>query len=150
MNRDYLQPMKILLVEDNLHDIEITRRAFSQGKITHEIFVVRDGQDALNFLFNRGTFQDREIYPRPNLVLLDLNLPKVTGLEVLSQIKQDDNLKTIPVIIHTVSQREEDIKKSYQLGANSYIHKKMQFEHFIQSINILREYWISTAVLPPP
>jgi CheY-like chemotaxis protein len=144
-----IQPVTILLVEDNLQDIEITRRAFAKGRVRNELVVVRDGEEALDYLYHRGKFQDTATSPRPGMILLDLNLPKVGGLEVLQQIKKDDRLKTIPVIVLTVSQREQDIVQSYNLGVNTYIQKPVEFDNFMRVVNAVHEYWILIATLPP-
>ncbi len=144
-----IHPMKILLVEDNLQDIEIAHRAFAKGRVRNELIVVRDGQEALDYLYHRGKFQDHATSPRPGMILLDLNLPRVSGMEVLQKIKQDERLKAIPVIVMTVSQREEDIVKSYNLGVNTYIQKPVEFENFMKVVNAIQEYWILIATLPP-
>lgn len=149
MAENNLHPVKILLVEDNLQDIEIARRAFSKGRVRNELVVVRDGQETLDYLYHRGKFQDPAISPFPGMILLDLNLPKVSGMEVLQKIKQDERLKMIPVIVMTVSQREEDIVKSYNLGVNTYIQKPVEFENFMKVVNAIQEYWILIATLPP-
>lgn len=143
-----IHPVKILLVEDNLQDIEIARRAFAKGRVRNELIVIRDGQEALDYLYHRGKFQDPATSPRPGMILLDLNLPKVGGMEVLQQMKHDEHLKAIPVIVMTVSQREEDIVKSYNLGVNTYIQKPVEFENFMKVVNAIQEYWILIATLP--
>jgi CheY-like chemotaxis protein len=145
-----VRPITILLVEDNLQDIEITRRALAKGRVGNELMVVRDGEEALDYLHRRGKFQDPNASPRPGMILLDLNLPKVGGLEVLQQIKKDESLKAIPVIVLTVSQREQDIVRSYDLGVNTYIQKPVEFENFMRVINTVHEYWVLVATLPPP
>lgn len=149
MARQGLQPVNILLVEGNLHDIEIARRAFAQGRVNTALTVVRDGEEALDYLCHRGRFQNTTTSPRPEMILLDLSLPKLGGLEVLQQIKQDEDLKTIPVIVLTISQREEDILRSYQLGANTYIQKPMEYENFMRVVSTIQEYWLLIATLPP-
>ena len=143
-----MHPVKILLVEDNLQDIEIIRRAFAKGRIRSELIVVRDGEEALDYLHHRGKFQDPAIFPLPGMILLDLNLPKVGGMEVLQEIKQDAGLRSVPVIVLTVSQREEDIVHSYNLGVNTYIQKPIEFDSFMKVVNAIHEYWILTATLP--
>lgn len=143
-----MHPVKILLVEDNLQDIEITRRAFGKGHVRNELVVVRDGQEALDYLHHRGKFQDPATSPRPGMILLDLNLPKVGGMEVLQEIKQDTDLRSVPVIVLTVSQREEDIVRSYNLGVNTYIQKPVEFDIFMKVVNAIHEYWILIATLP--
>ena len=149
MIRDNFQPVKILLVEDNVQDIEITQRAFAKGRVRNELTVVRDGEEAIEYLYHRGKYQDPATSPRPGMILLDLNLPKVGGLEVLQQIKRDDHLKQIPVIVLTVSQREEDVVRSYDLGVNTYIQKPVEFDNFMRVVNAVHEYWILIATLPP-
>ena len=149
MISDNLQPVKILLVEDNVQDIEITQRAFAKGRVRNELTVVRDGEEALDYLYHRGKYQDPATSPRPGMILLDLNLPKLGGLEVLQQIKKDDQLKPIPVIVLTVSQREEDVVRSYDLGVNTYIQKPVEFDNFMRVVNAVHEYWILIATLPP-
>ena len=149
MISDNFQPVKILLVEDNVQDIEITQRAFAKGRVRNELTVVRDGEEAIEYLYHRGKYQDPATSPRPGMILLDLNLPKVGGLEVLQQIKRDDHLKQIPVIVLTVSQREEDVVRSYDLGVNTYIQKPVEFDNFMRVVNAVHEYWILIATLPP-
>jgi CheY-like chemotaxis protein len=142
-----LKPVQILLVEDNPDDVEITRRAFRKGRVANDLHVVRDGQEALDFLYREGDF--RIDTPRPDLILLDLNLPKVNGIEVLQKIKTRDGLSTIPVIVLTVSGREEDIITSYELAANTYIQKPVEFDKFVDAMEALGEYWFVIAELPP-
>ena len=149
MISDNFQSVKILLVEDNVQDIEITQRAFAKGRVRNELTVVRDGEEAIDYLYHRGKYQDPATSPRPGMILLDLNLPKVGGLEVLQQIKKDDQLKQIPVIVLTVSQREEDVVRSYDLGVNTYIQKPVEFDNFMRVVNAVHEYWILIATLPP-
>jgi len=144
-----IQAVRILLVEDNLHDIEIARRAFSKGRIRNELFIVRDGEKALDYLYHQGVYHIPEMAPRPGMILLDLNLPKVSGWEVLKQIKQDSVLKSIPVVVLTVSNREEDIHLCYNLGVNTYIQKPVEFVEFLRVINTIQEYWGLAALLPP-
>ena len=149
MVSDNLQPVRILLVEDNVQDIEITQRAFAKGRVRNDLTVVRDGEEAIDYLYRRGKYKDPATSPRPGMILLDLNLPKVGGLEVLQQIKKDEHLKQIPVIVLTVSQREEDIVRSYNLGVNTYIQKPVEFDNFMRVVNAVHEYWILIATLPP-
>jgi len=149
MISENFQPVKILLVEDNAQDIEITQRAFAKGHVRNELTVVRDGEEAIDYLYHRGKYQDPATSPRPGMILLDLNLPKIGGLEVLQRIKKDDQLKPIPVIVLTVSQREEDVVRSYDLGVNTYIQKPVEFDNFMRVVNAMHEYWILIATLPP-
>ncbi len=144
-----VQAVRILLVEDNLHDIEIARRAFAKGHIKNELLIVRDGQQALDYLYHQGVYGVPEMAPRPGMILLDLNLPKVSGWEVLRRIKEDKGLKSIPVVVLTVSNREEDIHLCYKLGVNTYIQKPVEFKAFLRVINTIQEYWGLAALLPP-
>ena len=142
-----LKPINVLLVEDNPDDVEITRRALSLGRIANDLQVARDGQEALDFLLRQGQYGADT--PRPDLILLDLNLPKVNGLEVLERIKTKDGLCSIPVIMLTVSNRDEDVARSYKLGSSTYIQKPVEFDKFFHAIEVLGEYWIIIATLPP-
>jgi CheY-like chemotaxis protein len=135
----------ILLVEDNPNDIEITRRALDKGQIKNTMTVARDGQEALDLLFADGN-GTRHL---PGLILLDLNLPRVSGIEVLAKIKSDSALRRIPVIVLTTSTREEDIVRAYDLGVNTFISKPVRFEDFISVVTAIQEYWIVIATLPP-
>ncbi len=143
-----LKNIRILLVEDNLHDIEIAKRAFSMGAAEPTLVVVRYGQDALDYLNHRGKFHPPDISPQPELILLDLNLPKMKGLEVLKRIKNTPHLKSIPVIILTASERNEDIAPCYALGANTYIQKPVKFDDFVHIIEVIQTYWMGIASLP--
>jgi CheY-like chemotaxis protein len=140
-----LSPVNILLVEDNPNDVEITVRALKKGQVRNELIVARDGQEALDILFGRRNGQAR----KPGLILLDLNLPKVNGHEVLEKIKADPELRRIPVIVLTASTREEDIVRSYDLGVNTFISKPVEFKDFIRMVTTIKEYWIVIATLPP-
>jgi len=140
-----MKRLKILLVEDNPDDVKITERTLKKGNLKDELHVVKDGQEALDFLNQAGEYNDS---PRPDLIFLDLNLPKISGLEVLAKIKQTDQLKRIPVIVLTVSKREEDRIRAYDSGASSYIQKPASSSEFIRAINTVRDYW-EMAELPP-
>lgn len=141
--------INILLAEDNPVDVEITQEAFKMGKLSNKIFVVKDGQEALDFLFHKGQYQDKITYPTPDLILLDIKMPKVDGLQVLERIKQDDELKRLPAIVLTVSDREADIIKAYDSGVNSYIIKPVRFNEFLNLVARVKEYWITITKLPP-
>ncbi|VAX33759.1 hypothetical protein MNBD_NITROSPIRAE01-885 [hydrothermal vent metagenome] len=143
-----LKTLRILLVEDNPHDIEIARRAFSKNNAELTLVVVSYGQDALDYLNHRGKFHPPDISPRPSLILLDLNLPRMNGLEVLKKIKNTPHLQSIPVIILTASERNEDIAPSYALGANTYIQKPIKFSDFLDIAKGIQKYWADVASLP--
>ena len=132
----------ILLVEDNPADVELTLHALRHSNLANRIHVVRDGEEALDFLFCRGAYSDRSLQPSPKLVLLDLKLPKVDGLEVLRQVKSDNRTKAIPVVILTSSKEERDLVKGYQLGVNSYIEKPVDFNQFRETVKQVGLYWM--------
>lgn len=133
--------VEILLVEDNPQDEELTLHALRKSKLINPIHVVRDGAEALDFIFTRGQFSNRQINSPPKVILLDLKLPKIDGLEVLRQIKEDPRTKSIPVVVLTSSQLEEDIIKSYELGVNSFITKPVDFQQFSEAIVQIGLYW---------
>jgi two-component system response regulator len=137
-----VDPIEILLVEDNSNDEELTLYALRKNNITNHIQVVHDGAEALEYLFCTGVYANRLINDPPKVVLLDLKLPKVDGLEVLEQIKADERTRTIPVVVLTSSQEERDIVESYQLGVNSYIVKPVDFEQFTDVVRQLGLYWM--------
>jgi len=142
------RPLRILVVEDNPDDVEITRRAFKQSSAPNELVVARDGRAVLDLLFGSGSDGTGGPPLRPDLVLLDINLPKVNGFEVLEQIRADDAVSMIPVVMLTASVREEDVIRSYGLGANSYIQKPLVFESFLRVLGVLGEYWFEVVTLP--
>jgi len=137
---------EILLIEDNLGDTRIAIEAFKESKSPVNINYVSDGIEALNFLKKRDKYENK---PTPDLILLDLNLPKISGFEILSQIKSINNLKQIPVIIFTSSHSDEDIEKCYRLGANSFIAKPIDLDLFIDTIKVIGNYWFQLVKLPP-
>lgn len=146
---DYLQ-QPILLVEDNPEDFEALTRAMKKTNMANPIYRCEDGDDALDYLYHRGEFSDPETSPTPGVILLDLNLPGTNGRDVLEVIKQDDALKKIPVIVMTTSSDERDIEGCYKAGANSYVHKPVDFDGFIRSIQRLTDFWFEIAILPKP
>ncbi|MBD2004797.1 MULTISPECIES: response regulator [Cyanophyceae] len=135
-------PKEILLVEDNPNDVELALLALRRNKISNHIHIARDGEEALNFIFCKGTFADRNLNNNPKLILLDLKLPKIDGLEVLQTIKSDPQTRKIPVVILTSSCEECDMVDSYQLGVNSYIVKPVDFEQFTEAVRQLGLYWL--------
>jgi len=135
-------PTEILLVEDNPDDVELALHALKKNNLANEIEVVRDGAEALDFIFARGAFSGRSVNEQPKLILLDLKLPKVDGLEVLRQIKGDPRTQMIPVVVLTSSAEERDIVESYKLGVNSYIVKPVDFEQFVTSVREIKMYWL--------
>lgn len=139
----------ILLVEDNPDDVELTLRAFEQHHITNEVVVARDGVEALDYLFGTGKFADRDTSVLPAVILLDLKLPKVDGLEVLQRLRADDRTKLAPVVILTSSTEEADVIRGYQLGANSYVRKPVDFAQFAEAVRQLGLYWLLLNELPP-
>ena len=140
MDQD-LTPIDILLVEDNPQDVEITMRALKKQKVKNRVIVARDGQEALDLLLSSNG-------NAPGLILLDLNLPKVSGREVLERIKQEPNLKRIPVVVLTTSTRDEDVARAYDLGVNTFITKPVKFDNFMEVVATIRDYWIVVATLP--
>jgi chemotaxis family two-component system response regulator Rcp1 len=141
-----VQPIEILLVEDNPGDVDLTREALESGKIKNMLHVVSNGEEAMAFLRHKGKHTHA---PRPDLVLLDLNLPRMDGREVLAQIKSDDDLKRIPVVVLTSSKAEEDILKVYNLHANCYITKPMDLLQFLKVMHVIEDFWFTIVKLPP-
>jgi CheY-like chemotaxis protein len=139
---NYLKEIEILLVEDNPNDVEMALRALKKNHLANNVLVVKDGEEALDYLYGRGKFENGRINPRPKIILLDLKLPKVDGKEVLRVIKNDPEKKVIPVIVLTSSKEERDIVESYQLGVNSYIVKPVDFDKFVESVRELGLYWL--------
>ncbi|MFA5803475.1 MAG: response regulator [Melioribacteraceae bacterium] len=141
-------PVDILLVEDNLTDVELALRALKKSGIANNIFVVNDGQDALDFIYCRNRFEQRKPNDAPKIILLDLKLPKMDGLEVLKTLKSDEEKMIIPVIVLTSSNQEKDMIESYKLGVNSYIQKPVDFDQFVESVKQIGMYWLLLNQLP--
>lgn len=139
------RPIEILLVEDSAADIRLTQEALKEGKVQNHLNIARDGEETLQFLRREAPFIDA---PRPDLILLDLNLPKKDGREVLQEIKADEDLKSIPVVVMTTSQAEEDIIKAYNLNANCYITKPVDLDKFIDVVKSIEDFWLTIVRLP--
>jgi len=139
----------ILLVEDNPDDEELTLLAFKNNRIANPVYVARDGAEALDFLFRRGAYVDRDQKSNPRLVLLDLKLPKIGGLEVLRQLRAEPATQTLPIVVLTTSNQDEDIVNSYRFGANSFIRKPVEFGKFNEAIRELGYYWLLLNEVPP-
>jgi two-component system, chemotaxis family, response regulator Rcp1 len=145
-NTTNLRPIEILMVEDNPGDVGLTRRALKDAKMLNHLSTVSDGVEALRFLHREGPYTDA---PRPDLILLDLSLPKKDGREVLAEIKQDPNLEIIPVVILSSSRAEEDVLKTYHLHANCYISKPIDLDQFITVVKSIEIFWLAVVRLPP-
>jgi CheY-like chemotaxis protein len=139
------KPVEILLAEDNPGDVMLTRKALEQGKLANNLHVTTDGVDALEFLRQDGEYEDA---PRPDLLLLDLNMPRKDGQEVLEELRADDELRRIPVVVLTSSESEEDIVRSYELNANAYLTKPVDFDGFVEIVNRLENFWFQVVKFP--
>lgn len=142
------QQVEVLLVEDNMHDAEMTIRSLKKVNLANNLVHVKDGEEALDFIFARGKFADRSSTDHPKVILLDIKMPKVDGIEVLKQLKSNESSKTIPVVIMTSSREEQDVISSYQLGVNSYVVKPVDFEGFARAVSQLGLYWLLTNQPP--
>jgi chemotaxis family two-component system response regulator Rcp1 len=139
----------ILLVEDNPADVKITQRALKESGLPVDLIVVRDGQEAVDYLFRQGRHADDSTWRSPDLILLDVNLPRMNGREVLERVRAGSSLRTVPVIVLTTSRRREDVQQMYASGANTYIEKPQDFPRFVQVLQTIHRYWLDTALLPP-
>jgi CheY-like chemotaxis protein len=139
----------ILLVEDNPNDVALTERALRKARIANKLVVTKDGVEALDYLFGTGTWAERDLNSMPQVILLDLKLPKIDGMEVLRQIRTDDRTKLLPVVILTSSKEEKDLINGYALGANSYIRKPVSFNQFAEAVRQLGLYWLVLNEPPP-
>ena len=144
-NEGMVKPIEILLVEDSPGDVRLTKEGLKEAKVRNNLHVVCDGVEAIDFLRKKGKYTTM---PRPDLILLDLNLPKKDGREVLAEIKSDETLKNIPVVVLTISEAEEDILKSYNLSANCYITKPIDFNQFITVVKAIENFWFTIVKLP--
>ena len=143
---DEFQQVEILLVEDNPADVRLTQEVFKEGRVRNQLSVAWDGEEALALLRREGQFADT---PRPDIILLDLNLPRKDGRQVLAEIKADPSLRRIPVVILTTSQAESDLLQSYNLHANCYIVKPVELQHFIDVVRQIEDFWLQIVKLPP-
>ncbi|WP_436928864.1 response regulator [Halosimplex halobium] len=143
---DHGEPVEILLAEDNPGDVTLTRKALERGNISNNLHVVNDGVEALAFLRQEGEYADE---PRPDLVLLDLNMPRKDGRDVLEEIKTDDDLRRIPIVVMTSSEAEEDIVQSYDLHANAYLTKPIDFDGFLDIVERIEDFWLTVVRMPP-
>jgi CheY-like chemotaxis protein len=139
------RPIEILLVEDNPGDVRLVQEALREGRVRNNPHVVSDGEAALDFLYQRGAFAKA---PRPDLILLDLNLPKKDGREVLAAFKADPHLRCIPVVILTSSKEEEDVLRAYNLAANCYVTKPVEFDSFMKAVRMIEDFWLTIVALP--
>jgi CheY-like chemotaxis protein len=144
-DRKNTRPIEILLVEDSPSDANLTIREFSKAKIANNLHWVEDGETAMNYLLQQGKFTDA---PRPDLILLDLNLPGMDGREVLAEVKSNPELKCIPIVILTTSNDEQDVLRSYDLNANCYVTKPIDIEQFIHVVHLINEFWLAAVLLP--
>jgi CheY-like chemotaxis protein len=142
-------PHAILLVEDNPADVKITQRALKESGVPAELLVVRDGQEAIDYLLRQGAHAADPCWRRPDLILLDLNLPRLTGREVLDRVRATPHLRAIPVVVLTTSRLQEDVLQLYAAGANTYIEKPHDFARLVEVLRTIQRYWLETAVLPP-
>lgn len=140
------RPAEVLLVEDNPGDVRLTTEALKEGRVLNQVHVVGDGVEALKFLRREEPYTDAV---KPDLILLDLNLPRMSGREVLAEIKAEENLKRIPVVVLTTSQAEEDVLRSYDLHANCYVTKPVDLEQFLEVVKFIEDYWLMMVKLPP-
>jgi CheY-like chemotaxis protein len=143
-------PHAILLVEDNPADVKITQRALKESGVPVDLLVVRDGQEAVDYLLRLGPHAHDSAWRRPDLILLDLNLPRLTGREVLDRIRATPHLRAVPVVVLTTSRLQEDVLQLYTAGANTYIEKPHDFARLVEVLRTIQRYWLETAVLPPP
>lgn len=146
MNKKKDENFQILLVEDNPDDVLLTRVAFEDSRFDHQLHVVENGEEALKFLKKKGQYKN---YPRPHLILLDLNLPRLSGIEVLEQLKQDSHLNVIPVVVLTTSTYEEDVLKCYKHHANCFITKPVDLDSFMSVVKLIEHFWFDVVTLPP-
>jgi len=146
IDHQFIRPVEILLVEDNPGDVRLTLEALKDGKLTNRLTVVQDGPAALSLLRREGCYANSK---RPDIIILDLNLPKMHGSEILAELKSDERFKSIPIVILTTSKADEDVLKSYRLHANCYITKPVDLDEFIRVVKSIEDFWLSLVKLPP-
>ena len=144
-----MRRLTVLLVEDSARDVRLTQRAFAQADIAHDLRVVRDGDEALEYLHRKGAYALPGSSPRPDMILLDLNLPRMGGHELMQRIKQDMRFRQVPIIVLTTSGRSDDVRQAYENGANAYLLKPVEFSRFTEVIGQLASFWLETVELPP-
>ena len=142
------EPIIILLADDDDDDCFLVQEAFEESHITNDLQIVNDGEELIDYLHHRGAFNDKAKFPRPDLILLDLNMPRKDGKEALAEIKQDPELRTIPIVVLTTSEAEEDILKTYDMGVNSFITKPVTFDGLVEVIKTIGKYWFQIVKLP--
>jgi CheY-like chemotaxis protein len=144
-----VRQLTVLLVEDNPRDVRLTQRAFARASLSHDLRVVRDGDEALAYLHREDAYKDPHTSPRPDVILLDLNLPRMSGHELLRCLKQDQRFRQIPIIVLTTSGRPDDVRLAYEAGANAYLLKPVEFARFTEVICHLGKFWLELVELPP-
>lgn len=142
------QPIVILMADDDEDDVLLTQKALQKGKLLNTLYSVRDGEELLDYLLHRGAYTDAAAYPRPGIILLDLNMPKKDGREALREIKANPDVQDIPIVVFTTSKAEEDIYRSYKLGVNSFVTKPVTFDSLIEVMQALGKYWFEIVTLP--
>lgn len=145
---EHKERIPVLLVEDDDDDIRLTQRAFTKGRILNKLYIVKDGEEAMEFLEHRCRYADPQQSPEPGIILLDLNMPRMDGREVLKKIKTNKKLRHIPIVILTTSNHENDVRDCYEYGANTFITKPVEFDSFLKAVVALGEYWLEIARLP--
>jgi CheY-like chemotaxis protein len=148
MSPELLKPITILMADDDVEDRMLAKEALDESRLANEIKFVEDGQELLDYLFNHGSYSDKQKYPKPGIILLDLNMPKKDGREALKEIKAEKNFRSIPVIVLTTSKAEEDIIRSYDLGVNSFITKPVSFAGLVDVMKTVGKYWFEIVELP--
>jgi CheY-like chemotaxis protein len=144
-----MHQLTVLLVEDNPRDVRLTQRAFTQVSLLHDLRIVRDGDEALAYLHREGVYKDPHTSPRPDVILLDLNLPRMNGHELLQCLKQDPRFQQIPIVVLTTSGRPDDVRLAYEAGANAYLLKPVEFARFTEVVGHLGKFWLEIVELPP-